>query len=238
MSKLYHIKESIKKTLKKIPLFYSLGHKIMLNKEEEKKEKLRESFKKYGVQGIKDVQKLMETSGWEFFFSCGTLLGIIRENGVIEHDVDLDLAIMENENFSWEKLDELMSTINFIPFRSFYLRDEVVEKTYIREGLQIDIYVEEIIDENYMEAPFFYRRNHINYVDRMEHSVAFMRDKRTKNILRKKIFDFYVNIPENYEDILYGNYGENWRIPIKNNEIWTAPNLIFDKNIKGYKVMH
>lgn len=238
MSKLYRIKSSLAKKLKKIPIVYDIGHYIMLTKEKNKTEKLRKSFKKHGIEGIRDVQKAMEKTEFDFFFSCGTLLGIIRESGVIEHDVDLDLAIMENPNFSWDKLDRIMSTIDFKPFRSFLIDNKVEEKTYIRNGLQIDIYIEEIVDEDYMRAPFFYRRNHINYKERWEHSVAYMYDRLTKNIIKKQIYDFEVNIPENYEEILYGNYGSDWRIPQVDNDIWAAPNLRLCDNLRGYRVNH
>lgn len=238
MSNFYRFRKNIEKKLKNNHFFYNIGHKIRLREEENKANKLRHAFKDYGIESMRDIQAALSTTNWPFFFTCGSLLGIIRENGVIEHDLDLDVAIMENDDFTWEKLGETMKKINFSLSRSFLIDDIIYERTYVRNGIGVDVFIEKIVDEKTMTAPFFYRRSTETYSKRWEHSVAFMDDVRVKKIVTKEIYDFEVNIPENYEDILYGNYGENWRIPIKDNDIWQAPNLRLEPNIRGMRLNH
>jgi hypothetical protein len=236
MSSFYRLRKKIEQSLKKIPFIYTIGHKIRLNKEERKANELRTAFKKHGIDTMRDVQHVLEQTNWPFFFTCGSLLGIIRENGLIEHDLDLDVAIMENEDFTWDKLKELMEAAGFQLSRGFFIDDILYEVTYTREGLGVDIYIEEIVDEHTMTAPFFYRRTSEQYAERWEHSVAYMDDVLVENIITKRVYDFDVNIPENYEDILYGNYGESWQTPIKNNDIWLAPNLRLTPEIRGMRI--
>lgn len=236
MSSFYRLRKKIERSLKKNPFIYKLGHKIRLKKEKEKADTLREAFKQHGVDMMRDVQQVLAQTDWPFFFTCGSLLGIIRDNGLIEHDLDLDVAIMENDDFSWDKLKSIMEGAGFHLSRGFFIGDTLHEVTYTRNGLGVDIYIEEIVDDKTMTAPFFYRRTNVKYNKRWEHSVAFMDDILVKNIITKRVYDFDVNIPENYEDILYGNYGESWRTPIKDNDIWSAPNLRFESEIRGMRV--
>jgi len=46
---------------------------------------------------------LMDDLGMEFFLVGGTLLGIVRENSLLEHDHDIDVAVVEDE-WTEEKL--------------------------------------------------------------------------------------------------------------------------------------
>jgi len=234
---LYKLKQKIEKTLKKIPFIYRIGHSYRLRKEKRKDELLNRAFKEYGYVALKDVQSTMEKTDIDFFAFSGTLLGIIRDKALIAHDNDLDFAVIENEKFDWDIVVKAMERINFQPSRSFLIGEEVYEMTFVRDGLGVDFFIGKK-DQGERKTPYFYRTTLEEYSERWEHSVAFLYFPEVESISKAEVHGISVNIPSNYKDIFYGNYGPNWKEPDENWNVWDAPKLIKDKDLKAIRINH
>lgn len=74
------------------PIYYTLATKPLLRK-------LRKQFKKYGLSVIEEFDHVMEENGFRYYLYFGTLLGAVREHGLIKHDFDFDVAML-NEDYT------------------------------------------------------------------------------------------------------------------------------------------
>lgn len=241
MSLMYRMKDKVGRVLRKVPGVYHIGHHLRVAKINRKKEYQRHIARKYGLQVMREVQDTLSRTGYLFFFTCGSLLGIIREHGMIKHDRDLDIAIMEQENFSWKDLQNTMEQAGFVLQRSFVIDDEIKEQTYFKYELGVDIFLERIVGEK-MEGPFFYRANAEKYTHDNEFSYAVMHDTITTGTELATVYNgeqsFEVNVPNNFADVLYGNYGEQWQTPISEWDLWQAPNLSKVPEVRGCMINH
>lgn len=235
---LYVLKERVRDSLKKIPFIYRIGHRIKHRREVKKKDALRRAYRAHGLQAMQDVEGALEKTGFCFFYTCGTLLGIVREGGMIAHDYDLDVALIKGPDFSWERLDAALAEIDFFPKRSFLIGDRVEQRAYARQGLDLDIFLEEPLEGGMMRSPYFYRRTTEKYRHQMEYSVAYMHDKLVQRVVKVPVQGFALSIPESPEDILYGNYGPSWRVPDPSYDLWQAPNLKKAEELRGWRINH
>ena len=56
-------------------------------------DKVVNNFKENGLDIIKEYDEIMTKSGYNYFLIFGSLLGAVREKGLIKHDLDLDTAM-------------------------------------------------------------------------------------------------------------------------------------------------
>lgn len=66
------------------------------------RQKVANVFNQYGLEVIKDFDEAMKSGGYPYFLIFGSLLGAVREKGLIKHDFDLDTAMWYSdcdENF-------------------------------------------------------------------------------------------------------------------------------------------
>jgi hypothetical protein len=142
-----------------------------------------------------EMKRIFEENNLEFSLTCGTLLGAIRENNFIDHDIDIDIIIKDEY--------KLLTIIPKIQKHGFnFIRYQNDEKytiyTFIRTNVYIDIY---------MAIPagkYYYlwggKVNRI-YVDKL---------------IPYKFLGEHFLIPKYYRRFLVLLYGKNWKIPVKN----------------------
>ncbi len=241
-NQLYRAKDRLEKALKRNRFCYWIGHRIKLGKERRLAERQNRAVQQYGLEAMRRVQEVLEAGGYRFFFSCGSLLGIVREGGMIPHDLDLDIALEPGPDFSWEALDGLLKAAGFIRQRSFLLDGEVLESTWFYKHVGVDIYTFHREGEN-MVSPFFYRRSQERYSERWEHDFAEMVDPHYLCVEKKPVRAadgqvFEVSVPDNYEAVLAANYGPNWRVPDPHWDLWQAPNLRLHPGRRGKRINH
>jgi len=83
------------------------------------------------------LHKFFKKHTLEYFIDCGTLLGAIRENGLIKGDQDADFSISKN---SLEKLRDNLPELEKLGFVSFRNSDTWMAMSLLRRGEYIDIY--------------------------------------------------------------------------------------------------
>ena len=91
-----------------------------------------------GYLYLDKIDAAMKKYGVDYFLTYGTLLGIIREGEFIPYDDDIDLGVIQNERFSWDKLEKAMAEIGMEKKIQFRLNGELTEQTYREGNLSVD----------------------------------------------------------------------------------------------------
>lgn len=194
--------------LKRIKILYSPYKKIK-NHFESKKRNI--AIKEYGYKMLDDVCQNLKKSDLTVFCAYGTLLGFVRDNGFISYDLDIDMGVIDDDFFSWEKLDDLLRDSGLKLHHQFVLDDgTITERTYYVGDATID---------------FFLFKKHKNYMS----SLIYEREKYSKKffvrvsevpLIKEVIYikkkNIEVPIIKNYEEFLVKVYGENWKYPDPN----------------------
>lgn len=226
----------LKTILKKIGIY-----KILLNipylKEKKRKYGLKinrdrkEAFDKFAYDCLKKVKNTMDENDITFWLDFGTLLGAIRENDFIEHDLDLDFGIDFSSNPQFVK--EVFEKNGVSILKEFILDGQVVEQTYSYKGVTFDIFFY-FRDKNNMWTYCFTKRDVKSKnitIDNIIYNIGFksfkvvMKNRYTKKIIFKgESFD----VPENTEEYLIENYGPNYMTPIKDWDFVNSPSNMYE----------
>lgn len=168
-----------------------------------------------GIEAIKDVEQLLEKSGFLYFADFGTLLGIVRDGNFISWDNDIDYGIVADNLFTWEKLEKIMNLGGYSKVRQFSLHDTVTEQTYAKNTLTIDFFLHEK-EGNDSKVYGYFRRDDFDYKDEAEHHVTKTIYKKVEATKKVPFLGVEVSIPENAESFLESAYSAHWRIPDPN----------------------
>ena len=195
----------------------------------------KKNLQKNGYKVVALVQKMLESSHVEFFFDMGTLLGIIRENRLLRHDMDIDVGVFlndEEEKYELEKL--LVSRGCTLKCRYFVDNIGLVEESFVCENVKFDI--------NFYSHDIMSDICYLLYTnDQKEYKAHEMDVVKMQSIpigkIKKVLFgNSLINIPENAEKYLACRYGKNWRIPNKNYIYWKGPTALPINNIGRQQV--
>jgi hypothetical protein len=155
-------------------------------------------------QNLLDFKRFSDKYQFSFGLIYGTLLGVIRENNFIEHDEDTDIFILEEQR---NELLDLLFELRKIGF-------EVIR--YDRRGLFSIMRNNEYIDI-YIFRKF---KKGIRICGGECIIERFLLETTSVEFLSETF-----NIPKDYLDFLFFQYGPDWRIPV----------VYSDFNIKSVK---
>ena len=143
-----------------------------------------------------DASHAMELCAINYRVIFGTLLGIFRDNNLINHDTDIDLAIMEDDASKLLDLISILKNEGFYVIR--YLPDSILSLG--RGGDYVDIYI-------------FRRGDDSHTLHCLEYSLCFD-DFHCDNQLKFR----GQSLPtiSNPEDFFHKYYGSDWRTPVEN----------------------
>ncbi len=87
--------------------------------------------------------KIAEETGVLYIPVYGTLLGFVRENKILNHDLDIDLGLFEVNNEVMNKFEQLILQKGFIVASQVIVEStkEVIEKSYVKNKIKIDVYM-------------------------------------------------------------------------------------------------
>lgn len=188
-----------------------------------------ERLQKNGYDISTRINEILEKSNISYFFTYGTLLGLIRDNGFIKHDNDLDIGILKTDDFSWDELSSLLSKSGLAKLHEFGIDGKVTEQTYTYKGTGIDFFLYEYEGDKMISYVYF-KKEDFEYKNDYERSVSKMISSQITD------FKYVVNngvrfrIPENAEEYLQDIYSETWRIPNPN---WVSENGPAWNELKG-----
>tara|TARA_R110002012_G_scaffold64557_3_gene169695 strand:+ start:789 stop:1397 length:609 start_codon:yes stop_codon:yes gene_type:complete len=140
------------------------------------------------------LKDLIESNIFEgkWFVADGALLGIKREEDLLEFDDDIDIYVLPNTKINWDKLNKKFN----------YYKDYSCYKIYDKQ--------DKIISENEWLRYIAYKRTMPKYYryNRAELTTAICDDYKTEKIIR--------NYPDSWIDIFvleYDNHNNLYRIP-------------------------
>lgn len=185
----------------------------------------RIKLKKYGLKALQIFDELARKEGWEYSLGYGTLLGAIREKDFIKNDDDIDILV--RREYLTSDLIQKVKSAGFEIKGLFLSSDhELAHYALKYHNLTFDLYGYNI---NYKGG------------DSIVFSPFPVPDHSWEDSLNMNLFQIcrvhfdYHGVKEitfkgikctafaNAEDFLAAVYGDDWRIPIKNNKGVTQP---------------
>lgn len=163
-----------------------------------KLEEIQEQLKVY----FKDLDDICTENNIEYWADGGTLLGAVRNNGIIPHDDDGDICMYEPE---------------FNKFKNIIEKDYPQYVIYSTDGLLFKLMRREY---PYVWIDIFFVENHetlVRYKIRRHRSVwpKFYHQKTDVFPLQRIAFeDMMIWIPNNPIPYLERGYGSNWKTPM------------------------
>jgi phosphorylcholine metabolism protein LicD len=147
-----------------------------------------------------DVNNILRTNGIDCFIVFGTLLGAYRDQDIIEHDKDVDMAIVgESEG---ECFKDIVLQGEFLK-HGILLAKNPRKYTLIRGDHYIDIY-------HYVET------SDGDFRSRITPHANYKLKKEDFPLQEIDFLDQKFLTVNNIERYLEERYGDNWRVPIKN----------------------
>ena len=202
---------TIKRFIKETPV---LNAPIRFKHSREKKRNIKR-LQQYGYT-INDLIHDQLSGKVNYCCAYGTLLGIIRDNGMIKHDDDMDYFVVINDGHEWTVLLAGLLKIGF-ELDHFYTdpNGKLTEMVFRYQGIHIDFFGLVQSSENHYISYIFYQKKGKHYINgqcstRVRYIPYF------KSIESKEINGTIFAVPSNAEEILLSVYGESWITPIKN----------------------
>lgn len=222
-----NIKETIKKNSK---LLYPIWHNMRLKINEYGEKRKKQAYDKYGHEALKKIMHMVIDKNYPCVAIHGTLLGLVRDNHLIPWDDDLDFAIINQEEFDWDKFTKDMKEIGFDIYRIIEDEgDHIHTISYIWNYVVCDVY--SIIAKEEKSTILYYS----NQIDGIEYKDGLYQDYKAsykvipaiKELEIREFNGVDVKVPKNAEDVLEGVYGGGWKTPNKGYD--TA----FKRNLEG-----
>lgn len=172
---------------------------------------------------VNKVQYILKDMGYDSYLGYGTLLGVVREGKLIEHDDDIDIIILfkDNKNIINNYINLLwkfkeIGLLSKVFMKNYYLfEDSIASKEQIKYptgqahlkgyGVTIDLWLDWVEDENYINGCFGSFGEVYKY---------FPLDQVTYNNHNGESYS--LSIPNNAQIMLEYIYGKEWIKSIKN----------------------
>lgn len=214
---MYKVKKFIRSNQYTKKLYYKLFKLKSIKK--------RRSLQKEHINVTKDIFRALEENNFNYAYDFGSLLGLIREHKFMEHDDDIDLMIILDENSKIKDIPEILKPYGFRLNNLYKIEDEIVEYNfeYKKSGLTIDIFLNIKNDDNKLVSYWFYQDEGKKYIDENEMTVSL---SKKCNITEFKYVNYWgvdLRIPKNAEEVLYYHYGEKWMVKNSNYSSKNSP---------------
>lgn len=155
--------------------------------------------KEMAAESLAVLKDVLDTKGVVFLLNFGTLLGAIRENDFIGHDMDLDVAIYAKD------VDKLVSLIPTLSERGLMLC------RYANGGLYSFMYKDNVlIDVDVYKLTGFPYKYRYWRMCRKIFPKHFVEEYEQIDFAGGKYC-----VPKNPVKFIEYMYGKNWRIPVK-----------------------
>ncbi len=173
-------------------------------------------FSLYGNAAVAGVENAFSAEGLVYFATCGTLLGLIRENRLLKRDYDLDYGVLIEKETDWQRIEKCLLAEGFEKIRYFSLDGKITEQTYRNtHGVEIDIFGHFIIDHelcfySYDKLP------DVQYPSEDAWTAYILKNGSYQGVKKIETSIGVISVPKNAEEYLTYNYNDDWRIPDPN----------------------
>lgn len=172
----------------------------------------RARLQRCGVSVLKNVDDVCRQSGIEYFVDFGTLLGIVRDNGFIKNDDDIDISIIGDSADPLVVLKKFLSE-GFCFVHALTYRGVIKEFTVSLNKLTVDFFFSKRIGDAGRTHHIFYFDPNVNYKKPEENSVKERVLPYVKDIKRVCFKEIEIMVPDDCENYLAFLYGKSWKIP-------------------------
>lgn len=178
----------------------------------------RKTFKRYGVEVLSIFDKCLTSHGIQYSLAFGTMLGAVREKGLIKHDLDIDVVLWSEDYTS--QLRDILQSYGFKLVHELLVDNgkKGREETYILNGVTIDLfYIYPPVDEFPYCCDFFNCDGSYSFQDSMK-KYGCIKARRLqlpwkKEFIRVPFENLSLPICSNAHEILSFRYGEDYLIP-------------------------
>lgn len=191
-------------------------------------------LQKYASELLFKFNRALSLAGCDYWLDYGTLLGAIREKGLIGHDLDLDTGMMYDERKP-EMQDNLLNS-GFKKIRQIEVNGRIAEETYQYKGLNIDVFYYSRIDEEHIRCFLFNPVKGLTSEDTIDRYGGLATRMITYRFIGLSEYTFLgvkVGIPENYDEYLTNCYGPTYMVPDPNFKYSNSPSVKYLDNVWG-----
>lgn len=228
--KFYSHSPKILKKIVKTTLFFPKTVKVNIKKKFQKRHSVldisqkeadqrRKFLARNGYEVITKLQAVLDSMQVTNFADFGTLLGFVRENGFMSHDLDIDVGAISD--IDPKEICTALEAHGFKLWREFYFNDMIIEQSYKFKAVKIDLNFYKV-DNDKMYTYLFYtkpgEKNTTNSRSVVKMSYDYIRKTKKLNVEGYKI-----NVPIDAEKLLVEKYGNEWKIPNSNWIYWKSP---------------
>lgn len=189
----------------------------------------RSQIQIHGRDLLMHIHDILSTESITFFVDFGTLLGIVRENQLLGHDLDIDLGVLVESLYTREHVQAILSAGGCTLVRSFVYNDQIVEQSYRYKEIKFDICY--YGTEGAHSTCYLFYEADDSYLKENEMNVVRFRYGLIEGIQSHDFAGLTVNVPKEPERILQEKYGADWRVPNKNWVYWKAPTAEYCKGL-------
>lgn len=230
-----------KDKIKALPIVRSLYAALMRHKDRQYQKSLvkrNQALKTNGEQVVAAIDRLLAGEGITFFYDYGSLLGIVREGHFLGHDTDMDISCNVKDEAAFAEvaaiLDKKLIPAGFQKKHDIYMGEHLSECTYMYMGVSID-FIANVVTEEESYNYLFYRTQGVEYTDGNETTVWISKKPPVTQTVLQPLGNIHVHIPQNAEEVLTMEYGEDWRVPNPDwNDIVDAPHCHRDDSLRGH----
>jgi phosphorylcholine metabolism protein LicD len=174
-------------------------------------------MKEFGLDLVKKVCTALNSKNIPYFIDFGTLLGIIRDHGLVPGDDDVDMGIYLEDEGLRPVIKSTMESIGFVQKSKFNFHGKIVEECFRYKDICVDFFYYDV-DKWKTSATC-----HYFYLKPTDRDLTKWRAVRSDFApIEDFVFlDFegvQMRIPNPPEKALESRYGPNWRIPISKDE--------------------
>lgn len=180
--------------------------------------KRRKKFLENGLTLLTHFDEVMQRANIPYSLVFGTLLGAVRDNGFIKHDLDIDVAVWGDSDA--HQIEKVLINSGFQLYKRIEVDNGVFgrEETYIYNGVSIDLFYFYDFDNDLKYTTVFvpfddcktFDDSLKRYGGLLPIQLILPLDVQVRYI---PFLGINVPIPINAIEFLVARYGENWRIP-------------------------
>lgn len=174
--------------------------------------KRRRRLQRHGASALDRLHRLMQRYKVPYYCDYGTLLGLVREQGFIKNDDDIDISIQPNA-ITPQKLLQIFIAAGYGFIHGFHYEGRVIEFTVIDlSGISIDIFFPVAIGGGKIHGyqPTWYPER--RYPGEKANTLIEYDLVEAVDLEAITVLSVEVQVPSNYDAILTSEYGA-WRMP-------------------------
>jgi hypothetical protein len=205
----------IRMWLKHNKIIYGLYELSQKNERKKLYEQKKLALQEEGMSVAKKIEEVLGQTEFTYYIAFGSLLGLIREGKFLGHDIDIDYAVILDEKFSWEKLEEKLTAAGFEKIREYSFQGRTREQSYKINGLPIDFFGS-VNEKDYTSSFDFFRKDEYTYQNKYEMHVREGRYSKIEGTKKMTFNNVEVSVPMDPIKYLESVYTETWNIPNPN----------------------